>query len=108
MNATFINESVQVVGKSAKPIPVLILGVLLGKRSYPPRKYVFVVLIVLGVILFMFKDKGGGSTAESYFGMGELLLLLSLTMDGLTGAVQVSQKCVCYLKLFENQCRAFD
>lgn len=63
---------------------------LLGKRSYPPRKYLFVILIVLGVILFMFKDKGGDSKTESYFGMGELLLLLSLTMDGLTGAIQVS------------------
>lgn len=38
----------------------------------------------------MFKEKAGGSKNESYFGMGELLLLLSLTMDGLTGAVQVS------------------
>lgn len=69
----------------------------MGKRSYPPRKYLFVILIVLGVILFMFKEKSSGSKNESYFGMGELLLLLSLTMDGLTGAVQVSVV-FCYLE----------
>ncbi|KAF7283475.1 hypothetical protein GWI33_000558 [Rhynchophorus ferrugineus] len=28
----------QVVGKSAKPIPVMILGVLLGRKSYPMKK----------------------------------------------------------------------
>jgi UDP-galactose transporter B1 len=77
----------QVVGKSAKPIPVMILGVLLGKKSYPFRKYIFVLLIVVGVVLFMFKDKGK-STQDVTFGLGELLLILSLIMDGLTGGVQ--------------------
>lgn len=80
----------QVVGKSAKPIPVMILGVLLGRKSYPLRKYLFILLIVVGVVLFMFKDKGGDSK-ELGFGLGELLLVLSLTMDGLTGGVQVGE-----------------
>ncbi|GJQ70617.1 hypothetical protein Trydic_g23009 [Trypoxylus dichotomus] len=33
-------------------------------------------------------DKSGQSKYDTGFGLGELLLLLSLTMDGLTGAVQ--------------------
>ncbi|KAJ3656768.1 hypothetical protein Zmor_015817 [Zophobas morio] len=78
----------QVVGKSAKPIPVMILGVLLGKKSYPFKKYIFVLLIVIGVVLFMFKDKAKSSQQDIGFGLGELLLILSLTMDGLTGGVQ--------------------
>ncbi|GLV41347.1 medial glomeruli [Carabus blaptoides fortunei] len=78
----------QVVGKSAKPIPVLILGVLVGHKSYPMKKYFFVFLIVIGVILFMYKDRPISSQGDSSFGLGEILLLLSLTMDGLTGAVQ--------------------
>jgi UDP-galactose transporter B1 len=65
----------------------MILGVLLGKKSYPFRKYIFVLLIVVGVVLFMFKDKGK-STQDVTFGLGELLLILSLIMDGLTGGVQ--------------------
>lgn len=78
----------QVVGKSVKPIPVMILGVLLGKKSYPFKKYLFVILIVIGVVLFMFKDKGK-TTQDVGFGLGELLLILSLMMDGMTGGVQV-------------------
>lgn len=78
----------QVVGKSAKPIPVMILGVLVGKKAYPLKKYLFVFLIVIGVVLFMFKDKTGQAQQETTFGLGELLLFLSLSMDGLTGAVQ--------------------
>lgn len=78
----------QVVAKAAKPIPVMILGVLLGKKSYSMRKYLFVLLIVIGVILFMYKEgKVNQSSAEST-GLGELLLFLSLSMDGLTGAIQ--------------------
>merc|ERR1719318_731799 len=52
-------------------------------------------MIVVGVALFMYKDKGGGSgapTGESILGVGELLLVLSLTCDGLTGAVQERMK----------------
>uniref|UniRef100_A0A1Y1MDJ8 Sugar phosphate transporter domain-containing protein n=1 Tax=Photinus pyralis TaxID=7054 RepID=A0A1Y1MDJ8_PHOPY len=77
----------QVVGKAGKPIPVMVLGVLIGRKSYPLKKYVFVLMIVIGVILFMYKDKAGSKKVDG-FGLGELLILLSLTMDGLTGAVQ--------------------
>lgn len=79
----------QVIGKSAKPIPVMILGVLLGRKSYPFRKYIFVFMIVLGIVLFMLKEnKGTHTTEETLLGVGELLLFLSLLMDGLTGAIQ--------------------
>jgi len=79
----------QVVGKSCKPIPVMILGVIIGRKSYALKKYLFVLLIVIGVVIFMFKDdKAASDGGSSGLGLGELLLLLSLTMDGLTGAVQ--------------------
>lgn len=68
----------------------MILGVLVGHKSYPMKKYLFVLLIVIGVVLFMYKDRPVSSQADSSFGLGEILLLLSLTMDGLTGAVQVN------------------
>ncbi|CAH1647859.1 unnamed protein product [Spodoptera littoralis] len=89
MALQWINYPTQVVGKAAKPIPVMILGVLVGHKSYPMKKYLFVLLIVVGVVMFMYKDQVKKTVDDSSsFGIGELLLLLSLTMDGLTGAVQ--------------------
>lgn len=95
MALQWINYPTQVVGKAAKPIPVMILGVILGRKVYPLKKYVFIFLIVIGVILFMYKDQGSKSDDSSGFSVGELLLILSLTMDGLTGAVQERIKSEC-------------
>lgn len=78
----------QVVAKAAKPIPVMILGVFLGKKSYSMQKYLFVLLIVIGVVLFMYKEGKTSKTTTDSVGLGELLLFLSLSMDGLTGAIQ--------------------
>lgn len=95
----FLNGSYyfQVVGKAAKPIPVMVLGVLLGRKSYPLKKYLFILLIVIGVVLFMFKEQAKKGGDVQLFGVGEVLLVLSLTMDGLTGAVQVRP----YLYLYQ-------
>lgn len=78
----------QVVAKAAKPIPVLLLGVLLGRKNYALKKYFFIFLIVTGVVCFMYKE-GKTNQAQESFGIGEILLFLSLSMDGLTGAIQV-------------------
>lgn len=80
----------QVVGKSAKPIPVMILGVLIGRKSYSWIRYSCVLTIVLGVVLFMYKESKANVTTLSAdnASLGELLLFLSLSMDGLLGAVQ--------------------
>ncbi|ALC45702.1 CG5802 [Drosophila busckii] len=77
-----------VVGKSAKPIPVMILGVLIGRKSYSWTRYACVLTIVLGVILFMYKESKVSNLPKETTGLGELLLFLSLAMDGLTGAIQ--------------------
>ena len=45
----------QVVGKSCKPIPVMILGVVFGRKVYSWKKYVFTLMIVIGKLdLFLF------------------------------------------------------
>lgn len=85
----FINYPTQVLGKSCKPIPVMLLGVTMLRKRYPLVKYLCVVLIVIGVALFMYRpNKGSSSSSTHIFGYGELLLLLSLTLDGLTGVSQ--------------------
>jgi len=90
MSLQWVSYPTQVVAKSCKPIPVMVLGVLIGGRSYALRKYLFVFAIVIGVGLFMYNpnkaSKSGGG--EGGLGVGELLLIVSLAMDGLTGAVQ--------------------
>lgn len=88
MALQWVNYPTQFVGKSCKPIPVMILGVLLGRKHYALKKYLFVLLIVIGVALFMYKDGKKVDSDNSGLGFGEVLLLLSLTMDGLTGAIQ--------------------
>lgn len=88
MALQWVSYPTQVIGKSGKPIPVMILGVLLGRKSYPIQKYLFVLLVVIGVALFMYKDGKSSQGPTATFGMGEMLLILSLTMDGITGAIQ--------------------
>lgn len=69
------------MGKSAKPIPVLILGVILGKKHYPAIKYLSVLLIVIGVAVFLYRDdKKTASETHSwrlfhFLGLGELLVV---------------------------------
>jgi len=92
---SWVNYPTQVIGKSCKPIPVMILGVLIGRKKYPLLKYLFILMIVAGVAMFMYKDsgkKGQGDSSSGFLGVGELLLLISLTCDGLTGAVQERMK----------------
>ncbi|KAF5903783.1 solute carrier family 35 member B1, partial [Clarias magur] len=85
----YVNYPTQVLGKSCKPIPVMILGVTILRKRYPMSKYMCVLLIVTGVALFLYKpNKASASTDEHVFGFGEMLLLLSLTLDGLTGVAQ--------------------
>ena len=103
---SWVNYPTQVIGKSCKPIPVMVLGVLVGRKRYPLLKYLFILMIVAGVAMFMYKDgsKKGGQGGEGLIGVGEVLLLVSLTCDGLTGAIQVA--IISYF-IQTSSCRAF-
>lgn len=104
-----VSYPTQVVGKSCKPIPIMILGVLIGRKRHTLKKYLFILLIVIGVALFMYKkditfqdlfsdektSTNSNSTLDyllTNLGLGELLLILSLSMDGVTGAIQERMK----------------
>ena len=68
---------IQVLARSCKPVPVLLIGTLLGKK-YPRRKFISVFFIVCGVAMFMGGGnilKGGdssddGSSDSSFDGIG--------------------------------------
>ena len=63
----------------------MLFGVLIGHKVYAPQKYLFVLMIVFGVGLFMYKDTTGNDTGSM---IGNCLIAVSLLMDGLTGAAQ--------------------
>mmetsp|Transcript_11206 Transcript_11206/g.15525 ORF Transcript_11206/g.15525 Transcript_11206/m.15525 type:complete len:518 (-) Transcript_11206:148-1701(-) len=93
----YVIYPIQVLAKSCKPVPVMIMGAFLGKK-YPVRKYINVVLIVGGVGLFM---GGGGSGSKKHAASDEddemssasklfgiILLFVSLSFDGAIGAYE--------------------
>jgi UDP-galactose transporter B1 len=84
----WVNYPTQVLGKSCKPIPVMLFGVIFAHKRYHLRKYFYVLSIVAGMALFLYKDEHASQSDLFQFGSGELLLLGSLLMDGFTGATQ--------------------
>jgi solute carrier family 35 (UDP-galactose transporter), member B1 len=86
----YVIYPVQVLFKSCKPVPVMVFGIVLGKK-YPLRKYVNVIIITSGVALFMVGGSSsavGGATGGSTMMMGALMLSVSLCFDGATGAYE--------------------
>lgn len=65
----------------------MILGVLCGRKRYTISKVIFVLVIVLGVTLFVFKDKYDHKDGEDPL-RGNILIGISLLMDGLCGATE--------------------
>lgn len=63
----------------------MVLGVLIGRKTYTFRKVIFVLMIVAGVMLFIFKDKYDEKDGEDPL-LGNTLIGISLLMDGLCGA----------------------
>ena len=67
------------LGKSAKPIPIMILGVVWARKRYRCVKYVFVVMITIGIAVFMYKPASAAAdtdvTGSPVFGFGEFLLV---------------------------------
>uniref|UniRef100_A0A3P8X1S6 Solute carrier family 35 member B1 n=1 Tax=Cynoglossus semilaevis TaxID=244447 RepID=A0A3P8X1S6_CYNSE len=55
----YVNYPTQVLGKSCKPIPVMLLGVTILRKRYPPAKYLCVLLIVSGVAFLSFHGLTG-------------------------------------------------
>lgn len=84
----WINYPTQVLGKSAKPIPVMMFNVLIGKQRYSCKKYFFVTLVVMGVSIFVIMSKSASADLKMNLGWGEFCVLISLLLDGITGAAQ--------------------
>ena len=83
----YVSFSLQTLSKSTKVIPVMLMGKLLNKKSYPWRDYGEAALISIGVSLFSFSESKpkGSHTTEL---LGVLLLVMYVTADSFTSQWQ--------------------
>mmetsp|Transcript_14495 Transcript_14495/g.21263 ORF Transcript_14495/g.21263 Transcript_14495/m.21263 type:complete len:374 (+) Transcript_14495:134-1255(+) len=77
---------VATLAKSGKMAPVMAGQLLLGGASYGIRDYMQVAAIVLGTAILSLGKKKGGESHSTLVGL--FFILLSLTMDGVTGGLQ--------------------
>lgn len=52
---------------------MLFFGVLIGHQRYPLLKYLIVLLIVVGVIMFNYKDGSGRSSGDAQWKLFDLI-----------------------------------
>jgi len=89
----YVDYPTQVLAKSCKSIPVMLMGVLVFRRKYTLVKYASVFMVAAGMALFMIPSGGHthkaseNQTTTSFF-VGVGLLVASLALDGLTGPFQ--------------------
>eukprot|EP01132_Coremiostelium_polycephalum_P003083 gene3083-3854_t len=84
----FISYPTQVLAKSCKPIPVMLMGILFFKRKYSILKYFIVVIITVGIAIFMLPNSNKYTKEHPHMLYGNILLLSSLLMDGVMGPFQ--------------------
>eukprot|EP00026_Physarum_polycephalum_P010888 Phypoly_transcript_11073.p1 GENE.Phypoly_transcript_11073~~Phypoly_transcript_11073.p1 ORF type:complete len:323 (+),score=24.24 Phypoly_transcript_11073:114-1082(+) len=91
----YVDYPTQVLAKSCKSIPVMLMGVIVFRRKYSLVKYACVFMVAAGIALFMIPSGGhthkaseNQSNTSFFFGVG--FLVASLALDGLTGPFQDS------------------
>lgn len=96
MALRWISYPMEVIFRSTKPIAIMLAGLFVCKQ-YSIQKYLFVLMIVVGVVVFKLfeykEDKSENDVKsinttkwEQLIGMG--LLIFSLCMDGALGVIQ--------------------
>jgi solute carrier family 35 (UDP-galactose transporter), member B1 len=85
-----ISYPVHMLAKSSKLIPVMAVGKLLHRRTYPLYKYVSVALVSSGVSGFMLQlaEKKVHNRVHSSSWYGIALVFINMLLDGYTGATQ--------------------
>jgi len=83
----FLNYPAQIMFKSTKVLPVMIMGAFIPglRRKYPPHEYVSALLLVAGLILFTLAD---AQTSPNFSMIGVLMISGALIMDSLMGNLQ--------------------
>jgi len=84
----FVNYPTMVLAKSCKPIPVLLMGVLVLGKKPDLMKYIVVIAITAGIVIFTSDTIVSTKDHKENTYEGILLLAASLAMDGITGPFQ--------------------
>lgn len=77
----FVNFPTQVLAKSCKIIPVMIMGKIVSRTKYQYYEYVVAGLISLGMVLFMTGSADPGKTSATTTLTGVFLLCMYMTSD---------------------------
>ncbi|KAL2892310.1 UDP-galactose/UDP-glucose transporter 4 [Bienertia sinuspersici] len=83
----FLNYPAQIMFKSTKVLPVMIMGAFIPglRRKYPPSEYLSALLLVVGLILFTLAD---AQTSPNFSVIGVMMITGALVMDSFLGNVQ--------------------
>ncbi|KAL9656651.1 hypothetical protein ABK040_002922 [Willaertia magna] len=87
----YVNYPTQVLAKSCKMIPVMLMGIIVARKSYPFSRIVAVLMTSIGISIFMIdrfghKQKHTNDNDNNIYGL--LLLVFSLAADGFTNSTQ--------------------
>ncbi|KAL6126073.1 hypothetical protein ACLB2K_074124 [Fragaria x ananassa] len=83
----FLNYPAQLMFKSTKVLPVMVMGAFIPglRRKYPPHEYVSAILLVVGLILFTLAD---AQTSPNFSVIGVVMVSGALIMDSFLGNLQ--------------------
>ncbi|XP_050230630.1 UDP-galactose/UDP-glucose transporter 2-like [Mercurialis annua] len=83
----YLNYPAQIMFKSTKVLPVMIMGAFIPglRRKYPLHEYVSALLLVVGLILFTLAD---AQTSPNFSIIGVVMICGALVMDSLMGNLQ--------------------
>ncbi|BAT83705.1 hypothetical protein LR48_Vigan03g055600 [Vigna angularis] len=83
----FLNYPAQIMFKSTKVLPVMIMGAFIPglRRKYPLHEYVSAILLVVGLILFTLAD---AQTSPNFSVVGVVMISGALVMDSFLGNLQ--------------------
>ncbi|PWA98111.1 UAA transporter [Artemisia annua] len=83
----FLNYPAQLMFKSTKVLPVMIMGAFIPglRRNYPPHEYFSALLLVVGLILFTLAD---ASTSPNFSIIVVVMVTGALVMDSFLGNFQ--------------------
>lgn len=86
------SRALQVLAKSCKMIPVMVMGTLIGGKFYSALEYACALMIAAGISLFaqQSSSKVTAKLAAPNAPLGYALCLVNLVFDGYTNAAQVS------------------
>ncbi|KAB1217171.1 UDP-galactose/UDP-glucose transporter 4 [Morella rubra] len=83
----FLNYPAQIMFKSTKVLPVMIMGAFIPglRRKYPIHEYISAMLLVIGLILFTLAD---ANTSPNFSIIGVVMIMGALVMDAFLGNFQ--------------------